>query len=1289
MSEAGAASVPDRAAAALARADGFSVPLDPEEYEGPRGPELDFLIGELGMILDELEQSGGGEGATAAVAARLGRCHAVRFVLGGGPADRESALTLLQQARTSARLGEADREAARRDLVALAGFRLVRLHRETAAGPPGQSITDRVVFLSRLGTPLAQGGSGLVEDSELLVRLLLEREHPQLTPHVHEQFRLFGAMTEAMLAGDTAAFFRTGRQLLDGADTALPQPLAALAPLLFGPAEQLLATLPSEPEGTGDAPDDGTDTSAEERDFLTQLLALAEVMAPGSVEPQDVSGILAELSGAQGAGAREPGQAPLPSRMIAALFHFTLATRSGDMEGFRAALRLMHDAAATGELDSRVYDEWLRSVVPGLLLGATLTGGSLQDEDMALALLEAQAWDDAPSSGPAATLRRCTECLRLHGRLTSALDRGDADAVEDVIDAVCELELDEIYDDAETWTGALTCFVLGSAYLGHALLASSADDRTADLRAAVHHVQRAVETSVDMPALRVLLDVMWAPLLTLTALAESDPGRIAEGVRRARAALETPGPMSDFRPRAREGIANALETLHHLTGDARALDEAIAELTRARTELPDGGPGEARLTWQLADYRAKRAGLSADAPGAADELRDAVGLARASLRHSADEVLLQQGVGRGLRIARAAADRGRKAAFWALRSGRAEEALACLEAGRSLVLGAAAVSAGVADRLAALGESELAERWRAAADPAGEWGDDRSLRELSAEAGPAALGALRDRSPLEVLAAAGAGAPGLPGDVRRRSLEVLRGRSGEDVQPELASVHELRAGLRESGADALLYLVPGVEDPDGAVLLVPREGPVEALPLPALAPGGRGPVARYLAAGARLQTLDAAADPVDARERKRAEQAWSTALEAMCAWAGETLGPALDHLGLWDRALTESGLPGAPAGGDVDAGGGADGRGVAGAEGDVAGVACGVAGADGCGADPGAAGVGGAPGGGGDFGAVGATAGEAAASEIAAGPRAVRLVVVPCGDLGVVPWPAAVVRPPAGSGVPGVVRACEVAVVTHAASGREFLRAVARRRMAPGERPALVFHAADDLEWAEEEIETLARVYYPGAVVHHPDDAPATPETVLDLLGGRATAPASLVHLACHGLAGPDPTRSALQLAARPGTSGDLTLSRLLETPAEGDAFRSAGPLVVCGGCETDLTTRDHDEALTVTSVLVHRLAADAVGSRWKVDDMTSEILMLVLHDALARGLAPPDALRAAQRWMLTAPDARPPVRSLKNIAAAWRLAQDFRDRPDTWAAFVHHGNPAPAPTRQQEGERV
>ncbi|MEU6664899.1 CHAT domain-containing protein [Streptomyces sp. NPDC046727] len=1216
MSESGTAA--GRAAAALARTDGFSVPVEPEKYTGTRGPELDALTDELEELHAELAHASGGEATAAAVAARLGRCRAVRFVLEGETADRERALTLLEEARASALLGAEDREAARQDLVALVGSRLVRLNREFSARPANEWFVDRLMSLSAVGTPLAEGGSGVVEDSALLVRLLLEREHPHMTPQIRDQLRTFGEMTDALLTGDTRALVRGSRALLGSMPSgAVPPPLDRL-PWILGQMERTLATSPPRPEAAGDPPAGDGDGAEEVRQTLSQYFALAEVMSPGTIGPEDVSRLLAELSGAGQAEGQEAG-APLPSRMVAALVHVALATRTGDMQGFRDALRLMHEASADGELDSRTHGEWLRVVVPGLLIGAALTGGSLQDEDMARELFETQQWDDDPLSGHAATLRLCGETVRLHVRLTSALDRSDAEAVEDVIDALCELELDETYDAAEEWTGALTGFVLGSAYLGRVVLATSTDDRTAHLRAAVHHLQRAVETSVDMPVLRSLLDITWAPLLTLTAIAESDPSRIAEGVRRARAALDDTGFTSDFRSRARGGIALALDTLHLLTGDAEALDEAIAELTRALTELPDGGPGGAGLTWDLAALHAKRATLRAGTPGADGELRTAVGLARTSLRLSADDVLLQQGVGRGLRIARAAADRGRRAAFWALRAGLTEEAIGCLEAGRSLVLGAAAVSAGVADRLAALGENELAERWRAAGtDTPGERGDDRSLLELSAGAD-----ALRDRSPLDVLSAAGAGAPDLPGDLRRRSLDVLRGRGGADVQPVLASVRDLRAGLRESGADALLYLVPGVDAPDGTVLAVTGDGPLTVLPWSAPAPDGREPVTEYLAAGADRQRLEAVADgTADDREKKRAERRWLGALDDLCAWAGEVLGPALDHLGLWERALTESGLRDAPAD--------------------------------------------------------------------AVRPDAVRLVIVPCGDLGVVPWQAAVLRPPAGYGVPRAVRACEVAVLTHAASGREFLRAAGRRRMALAERPALVFHGEDDLAWAEEEIDTLADVHYRDAVVHRPDENPATPETVLALLGGRAAAPASLVHLACHGLAGPDPTRSALRLArSEPsGSGGELTLSTLLETPAEGDAFRSAGPLVVCGGCETDLTTRDHDEALTVTSVLVHRLAADAIGSRWKVDDMRSELLLLVLHDALARDLAPPDALRAAQRWMLTPPDERPPVPALRHISAAWRLAEDVRDRPDTWAAFVHHGNPAPAaPARPQEGE--
>ncbi|WP_327231704.1 CHAT domain-containing protein [Streptomyces murinus] len=1250
MSGAGAVPVSDRVAAVLARAAEISVPMDPQAYEGTRGPELDALTDELAHIQAELESAQGCEAVAALVAARLGRCLALRFVLAGAPADRERAVRLLDEARTAAPLDETDREAARRDLVLLLGSRLMAVNRDLSPGADSRWTIDQLTSMLEVGAPLTHGGTGLVEDTGLLVRLLLEREQEQMPPELRANLKGLGALTEAVLKGDLGAVADGARGLLGAMpDMRVPGPLRTLLPSLFAMLEDTLAGLPPEAEGIVPAPDgDPADPeeAAEQRHTRIRFLALAEVMSPETLAPEELPELLAELTGTRDPVTGAETRAPLQSRMIAALLHTTLAARSGDMEGFREALRLMHEAYTDGELDSRTHREWLRTIVPGVLAAAFLTGGSLQDEDMSRTLLEAQRWDEDPEDGNlAASLRMCGEVTRLQGRLTAALDSGDGDAVEDLIEALCELELDEAFEGAEEWTGVLAGFVLGYAYLGRVVLAASAEDRTEHLRAAAHHLQRAVETSVDVPVLRGLLDSSWAGLIALTAIAESDPSRIAEGVRRTRKALDNPGFTPGVRPWARGGIAIALDTLHQLTGDPEPLSEAIAELTRGLAELPDGMPNGARLTWDLAALRAKRATLG---PGGADagELRAAVGLARASLRLAADDVLLQQGAHRGLRIARGAADRGRSAAFWALRAGLTEEAMACLEEGRSLVLGAAAVSAGVADRLAALGETRLAERWRAAADGSPDRADDRSLLELSA-AGTGLPGVLRDRSPLEVLAAAGAGTPDLPGDLRRRSLDALRGHGDDtDAQSVPAAGSDLRAGLAKTGADALLYLVPGVDGTDGAVLVVTRDGPAEALPLPGLAPAGRAPVAEYLEAGAHRQRLETAAldrpDTVNPRDTGRAERRWLGALDGMCAWAGEVLGPVLDHLGVWDRALGEAGLLGALGGASAGAPGGAF--------------------------------------------------GEAGAAVRGVDTRAVRLVLVPCGELGVVPWQAAVLTPPSAYGVPRPVRACEVAVLTHAASGREFLRAAARRRMPPAERPALVFHGMDDLEWAEDEIETLAEVHYPDAVIHRPDEDPATPETVLALLGGRADTPASLVHIACHGLAGPDPTRSALHLAAPTGaaTGGALTLSTLLETPAEGDAFRSAGPLVVCGGCETDLTTRDHDEALTVTSVMVHRLAADAVGSRWKVDDMRSEVLMLVLHDALARGLAPPDALRAAQRWMLTAPGERPPVRALKHVSAR-RLAEDFRERPDTWAAFVHHGNPAPAArsARPEEGERV
>ncbi|EDY47238.1 conserved hypothetical protein, partial [Streptomyces clavuligerus] len=307
----------------------------------------------------------------------------------------------------------------------------------------------------------------------------------------------------------------------------------------------------------------------------------------------------------------------------------------------------------------------------------------------------------------------------------------------------------------------------------------------------------------------------------------------------------------------------------------------------------------------------------------------------------------------------------------------------------------------------------------------------------------------------------------------------------------------------------------------------------------------------------------------------------------------------------------------------------------------------------------------------------------------------VRLVLVVCGNLGAVPWHAARLAPGRGT-VPAPSRPraylCERAVVSYAASGGEFLRATARARRRPDERVVLVADPTADLEWAQDEVLALRDAHYPDALLYGwyddlPEDAPGTPDEVLSLLPGRPSgapeAAASLVHLVVHGTAGLRPTDSVLRLAAPDGSAeGRLTVTRVLDLPdvptlPDGTAEAASGPLVVLSACETDLSSRDHDEALTPTTALLARGATDVVGSRWEVSDGASAALMVVFHHHLTVGaLAPPDALRAAQRWMLD-PDRRP-VPGLRSELLTRTDRQGARlTAVVAWAAFIHQGNPS------------
>ncbi|MET7291501.1 CHAT domain-containing protein [Streptomyces griseoloalbus] len=1242
MSDVTTEPLPVRAEAVLSRTEFCSVPRDPEEYEGLGGPGLDREIEEIDALLTEgtatADASPGDAAVAVAVArleARLGALLAIRAGLGEDEADRVRAQALLAAARQNDVLSEQERVTARKHLILLLARRLRGV--STMFSDPLDEATFNEMM--RVGRPGSHGGPGYVEDILLLYQLAHEAGLGEELP----------APTRGLM--DTLTRLTTLRMDDRDAVAAFAEEMRAssvhLPPQIRHVMENAAALMRtsagsrslvgqeqsgSQEEGDGDA-------------LVPEFLALLEATFPQAVRGEEVPGIISRLS--------QPGS-PLSSRMVAVMLRISLAMRTRDRGHLHTALEQLREAAETGEFATEGRGEWLHVTVSMLLVLAGETGGSLLDTEAAEALLA--SLPPLPADGTGSPLRALADCLRLQMRLTQLRETRDLVATDLVIDELHDYESGALA--AEGMLGVLE-YTLGYAYLSRAQMSRS----RADMHQAVMLMESAMESLAGTVSMETLSDINAAPVHALSTMLGSDPEHLREGLRRTRTALGKPGITFDFEIKTRVALAIGLDTLYLRTGDPDALDECVAELETARRLLPpEGAPDGQSVYWMLASALADRATARPGTPQAAQDLPAAVLAARQSLRAAADEVLLQLGVRHGLRAARRGADHGRTAASWALAAGQVDEAIDCLEAGRSLVLAAAAESRSVADRLEALGAVELAARWREAVAPAtpgagGATGDGAGVAVLEGAGGAASDGArdtASDGAGDAALDGAGATAsdgaamamgdgaggaggagpvgeavfgmagdgPRLPGDVRRQALDLLRSeqRETDDMTPA-DRVAALRDGLVRADVDALVHLLPGGGTDDGAVLLLTPGGPARSVPLPALSAEGRTPLAAFLEAEAERKRVDAdtGASP---QEERRAETRWRAALDEVCVWAGEVLGPVLDVLDVWPRALAEAGLVPAPAGGGP-------------------------------------------------------------------APRAVRLVLVPCGTLGVVPWPAAVLSPPAELGGPGTVRAFEVSVISHAASGQEFLRASARTRMPPGERPALAFHGDDQLAWAEEEIELLHEAYYPHAEVYRDQDSPATPETVLSLLGGRAESAASLVHLSCHGIAGPDPTTSALRLApSRPGgstgaddpaTDGDdyepLTLATLLETPHDGEAYRSRGPFVVCGACETDLTTRDHDEALTVTSVLVHRLAADAVGTRWGVDDDESEILMLVLHDRLAAGSAPPDALRAAQRWMLADPGERPPVRALERVRAR-RWNRDFR-AADVWAAFVHHGNPS------------
>jgi hypothetical protein len=298
------------------------------------------------------------------------------------------------------------------------------------------------------------------------------------------------------------------------------------------------------------------------------------------------------------------------------------------------------------------------------------------------------------------------------------------------------------------------------------------------------------------------------------------------------------------------------------------------------------------------------------------------------------------------------------------------------------------------------------------------------------------------------------------------------------------------------------------------------------------------------------------------------------------------------------------------------------------------------------------------------------------AGDPAPGPR--RVVLVPLGQLGLIPWHAA------RHGADGPPRyACQDVIISYASSARQFTEASRRRPRPWAQAPVLIGDSGTTLPDAGRELAHLYTAHYAGGRVFGsvrkdlpgqvPGEPTARPDDVLDALPDGSSPGASLLHFGCHGGATVPVLDAWLSLGTGPGGQ-EIAVSvrdilRRARTVRPGAA--EAGGLAVLAACLTDVTEADYDESLTLAAAFLAAGSSGVVAARWSVSDHTTMPFMAAFHWLLnERGHDPARALRDAQLWMLD------PGREIPGAWPEWlrRRAGGNLAAPHSWAAFTYQG---------------
>jgi CHAT domain-containing protein len=281
-------------------------------------------------------------------------------------------------------------------------------------------------------------------------------------------------------------------------------------------------------------------------------------------------------------------------------------------------------------------------------------------------------------------------------------------------------------------------------------------------------------------------------------------------------------------------------------------------------------------------------------------------------------------------------------------------------------------------------------------------------------------------------------------------------------------------------------------------------------------------------------------------------------------------------------------------------------------------------------------------------------------------PGARRIVVIPTGQLSLLPLHAAIwnERPSTTDQLVGALS--EGVCVTYAPSARA-LRLVRRHRPVEGAEETLLVYAQEPQKARAEVLSIAARLAVRHEIIHPPIDH----QRLLQELPGWP-----VVHIACHATADLDnPLSSGIDLG-----SGSITVRDLLQCQLD----RAA--LVILSACETSWPGLDlADEVISLPLALMQAGVRGVIASMWDVPDVGTALVMARFHDLWPDAIpAASEALRQAQLWVRDATNGEHEGRfpiifetvvgdTDEALHEIWRH-RHHRAHPSNWAGFTYIG---------------